>query len=292
MVRWWERMAKIGIVVNLAKDPELISTKSIIDWLKKQQCEILLSNSIAEKMENYLNGYDMQYVYEKADFIIVLGGDGTMLGTARNVANFGTPILGINMGHLGFMTDVEATETFEALEKLLNGNYILEERMMIEATVINGDETKASFYCLNEIEIARGTLSKMITLKICINSQYFDSYNADGILISTPTGSTAYSLSAGGPIITPNVKVMLITPICPHSLSARSLVVSEEEIIEASIINSFHDAFLTIDGQIGYNISEGDKIIIKKSEYVTKLVKVSNRSFYDILKTKLKERFI
>jgi NAD+ kinase len=234
----------------------------------------------------------MQYIYEKSDFILVLGGDGTMLGTARNVANYSTPILGINMGHLGFMTDVEAAETFEALEKLLNGDYTLEERMMIEAIVMNGNESKASFYCLNEIEIARGALSKMITLKICINNQYFDSYNADGILISTPTGSTAYSLSAGGPIITPNVKVMLITPICPHSLSARSLVVSEEEIIEASIINSYHDAFLTIDGQIGYNICVGDKIIIKKSSHVTKLVKVSNRSFYDILKTKLKERFL
>jgi NAD+ kinase len=285
-------MAKIGIIVNLAKDPELIFTSSIIEWLRKQQCELLIPDSIIEKIDTSLIGCDMQYIYEKSNFIIVLGGDGTMLGTARNVANYGTPILGINMGHLGFMTDVEATEIFEALDKLLKNDYLIEERMMLEATVINGDEIKASFYCLNEVEIARGTLSKMITLKICINNQYFDSYNADGILISTPTGSTAYSLSAGGPIITPNVNVMLITPICPHSLSARSLVVSKDEVIEASIINSFHDAFLTIDGQIGYNINQGDKIIIKKSENITKLVKVSNRSFYDILKTKLKERFI
>lgn len=285
-------MIKIGIIVNLSKDINLNFTKSIIDWLSNKKCEILLPDFIVEKMNINIIGFKEQFIYKEANFIIVLGGDGTILGAARNVSKYGTPILGVNMGHLGFMSDVEAADIFYALENILNNHYDIEERMMLEATVMNGEVVKQTFLSLNEIGITRGTLSKMLTLKICINNEYFDSYHADGILISTPTGSTAYSLSAGGPIINPNVNVLLITPICPHSLSARSLVVSHEEIIDTSIINNFHDAYLTVDGQIGYNISEGDRFIIKRSKYTTKLIKVSNRSFYDVLRTKLKERFI
>lgn len=285
-------MKKAGIIVNLEKDVDLTFTIPIIDWLRENACEVLLPYELSEKLNGDNNYYDLQIIYQKSDFIIVLGGDGSMLGTARNAVCYGTPILGINMGHLGFMTDVEASETFWALENVLKGNFVLQERMMIEATVVNEDNIKETFYCLNEVGITRGTLSKMLTLSININNEYFDSYFADGILISTPTGSTAYSLSAGGPIINPNVNALLITPMCSHSLSARSLVVSQEEVIETTIVNSFHDAYLTIDGQIGYNINVGDKIVIKKSEYVTKLIKVSNRSFYDVLRTKLKERFI
>lgn len=285
-------MKKTGIIVNLAKDTNLDFTISIIDWLKKHNCEVLLPDSISAKLGVHKNCLDLESLYKESDFIIVLGGDGTMLGTARDVSNYGTPILGINMGHLGFMTDVEAADTFTALENVLNNNYHIEERMMLEAIVMDGDDIKETFYCLNEIGITRGTLSKMLTLKICINNEYFDSYHADGILISTPTGSTAYSLSAGGPIINPKVNVILITPICSHSLSARSLIVSEDEIIETSIINVFNDAYLTIDGQIGYSINKNEKVIIKKSSCSTKLIKVSNRNFYDVLRKKLKERFI
>lgn len=285
-------MKKIGVVVNLAKDVNLDFTKSIVTWLYEHNCEVLLSKSIAIKIGYSQYSYDEQYIYMESEFIIVLGGDGTMLGTARNVSEFGTPILGINMGHLGFMTDVEAADTFESLENVLNNKYYIEERMMIEVVVINKESIKDTFYCLNEAGITRGTLSKMLTLKICINDEYFDTYHADGILISTPTGSTAYSLSAGGPIINPNLNVLLITPICPHSLSTRSLVVSQNEVIDTSIINAFQNAYLTIDGQIGYKIVLGDKVIVKKSQYTTKLIKVSNRSFYDVLRTKLKERFI
>lgn len=285
-------MLKIGLVINMEKNIQSEYLISILNWLKKNNCEILVPKEINFRLNTNFNSYELKDLYLLSDFILVFGGDGTILGNAREAAFFGTPLLGVNMGHLGFMTDVEEKDTFEALEELIKGNYCIEERMMLKAEVVNGASVKKTFYCLNEIGLSRGTLSKMLTLKISINNEYFDSYHADGLLISTPTGSTAYSLSAGGPIINPNIKAILITPLCPHSLSARSLVVSDMEIIETKIINPYHDAYLTVDGQIGYSIDPEDSIIVKKSEFMTRLIKISERSFYDVLRTKLKERFI
>jgi NAD+ kinase len=285
-------MTKVGIIVNFAKDSKLDFTSSIINWLNNKNCDVLLPYSITEKLLLNQKNYENEFIYEKSDFILVLGGDGTMLGAARNVSKYGTPILGINMGHLGFMTDVEIKDTFQALEKVIAGKYEIEERMMLEANIISKSGDKKTLLCLNEICIAKGIMSKMLSLQININEGYFDSYHADGILIATPTGSTAYSLSAGGPIVNPMVNVLLITPICPHSLSARAIIVSENEVIGINIAEFHQDSYLTVDGQESYKINENDSIIIKKANYATKLIKVSNRSFYDVLRTKLKERFI
>lgn len=288
------RVKKIGIIINLQKEIPTDYITSIINWLKEHNCDVMIPVEIKNKVNSISKSYETKYIYENTDLVIVFGGDGTILGNAREASVFSTPILGVNMGHLGFMTDVEVKDTFDALESLINGNYEIEERMMLKIEIINttNNVIKNTFHCLNEVGISRGTLSKMLTLKICINNEYFDSYHADGLLISTPTGSTAYSLSAGGPIINPKINAVLITPLCPHSLSARSLIVSENEVVETRIINSYHDAYVTIDGQIGYSIEPEDSIIVKKSEFVTKLIKISNRSFYDVLRTKLKERFI
>jgi NAD+ kinase len=285
-------MTKVGIIVNFTKDSKLDFTASIVNWLNNNNCDVLLPYSITEKLLSNQKSYENEFIYKNSDFILVLGGDGTMLGAARNVSKYGTPILGINMGRLGFMTDVEINDTFEALEKVIAGKYEIEERMMLEANIINKSGDKKNFLCLNEICIAKGIMSKMLSLQININDGYFDSYHADGILIATPTGSTAYSLSAGGPIVNPMVNVLLITPICPHSLSARAIIVSENEVIGINIAEFHQDSYLTVDGQENYKINENDSIIIKKAKCATKLIKVSNRSFYDVLRTKLKERFI
>lgn len=256
---------KIGIIINLEKEISNEYIISIINWLKDNNCEVMIPFEICLRLASASKSYETKYIYENADLIIVFGGDGTILSNAREASVFGTPILGVNMGHLGFMTDVEVNDTFNALEKLINENYTIENRMMLKIDIISTkDKTiKNTFYCLNEVGISRGTLSKMLTLKIYINNEHFDSYHADGLLISTPTGSTAYSLSAGGPIINPKINAILITPLCPHSLSARSLVVSENEVIETHIINSYHDAYVTIDGQIGYSIEPDDAIVVK-----------------------------
>jgi NAD+ kinase len=214
------------------------------------------------------------------------------LGVARQILWLQTPILGINMGHLGFITEIETEDVFCSLERILKGQYKIEERMLLEAIVIKDDVQVETFYCLNDIGITRGTLSRIITLKTFIDNNYVDTYNADGLLISTPTGSTAYSLSAGGPIVSPKVNVILMTPICPHSLSSRSIVVSQNETIQVEVVDNYQDVYLTADGQQGYKLKDGDKVIIKRAPFSARLLKVSGRSFYDVLRTKLKERTI
>lgn len=282
-------MSKVGIIVNLAKDIDLKMTTSIIDWLEKNKCTVFISEIVASKIQRPELGYAAEDIYKLSDFIIVLGGDGTLLGAAREVLWFKTPILGVNMGHLGFIAEVEAKDVFVALEKILKGQYSIEDRTMLEAKVIKDGMDADTFYCLNDIGITRGTLSRIITLKVYLNGSYMDTYNADGIVVSTPTGSTAYSLSAGGPIVNPRVSAILITPISPHSLNSRSIVISKEEIVRIDIVDNYQEVYLTVDGQQGYKIKSGDSVIIREAPFGTKLIKVTERSFYDVLRTKLKE---
>ncbi len=283
-------MAKIGIIVNLTKDKDLLVTSSITKWLEEQGCQTILSQITADQLKRPELGYSLAEMYKHCDFVIVLGGDGTLLGVARQILWLQTPILGINMGHLGFITEVETKDIFTSLEKIIHKQYKIEERMMLEAVIIKQEKKVETFYCLNDVGITRGTLSRMVKLKTFVDDSYIDTYFGDGLLISTPTGSTAYSLSSGGPIISPDVKVVLLTPICPHSLNSRSLVVSDEDTIKVEIIDNYHDVYLTVDGQQGYKLRNGDRVIIKKAPFSAKLIKVSNRNFYDVLRTKLKDR--
>lgn len=283
-------MAKVGIIVNSTKDRDLKVTSSITKWLEEKACEVIVSEIIADELKRPELGYSLTEMCEQCDFIIVLGGDGTLLGAARQILWLQTPILGINMGHLGFITEVETNDIYVSLEKILNRQYKIEDRMMLEAVVIKEEKKVETFYCLNDVGITRGTLSRMVKLKTFVNDRYIDTYFGDGLLISTPTGSTAYSLSAGGPIISPDVKVMLMTPICPHSLSSRSLVVSDEDTVKIEIFDNHQDVHLTSDGQQGYELRNGDRVIIKKAPFSAKLIKVSNRNFYDVLRTKLRDR--
>lgn len=283
-------MAKIGIVVNLTKDKDLKVTSSITKWLEKNNCEVILTEAIADELKKPEIGYSQTEMYKQSDFIIVLGGDGTLLGAARHVPWLQTPILGINMGHLGFITEVEINDIYSSLERILKGQYKIEDRMMLEVVIIKEEKVVETIYCLNDAGITRGTLSRMVKLKTYVNDSYIDTYFCDGLLISTPTGSTAYSLSAGGPIISPGVKVILLTPICPHSLSSRSLVVSDEDRIKIEIVDDFQDVYLTADGQQGHKLRNGDRVIIKKAPFSARLIKVSNRNFYDVLRTKLRDR--
>jgi NAD+ kinase len=283
-------MAKVGIIVNLTKDKDLLVTSSITKWLEENGCQVILSEITADQLRRTELGYSLTEMYKQCDFVIVLGGDGTLLGVARQILWLQTPILGINMGHLGFITEVETKDIFTSLEKIIHKQYKIEERMMLEAVIIKQEKKVETFYCLNDVGITRGTLSRMVKLKTFVNDSYIDTYFGDGLLISTPTGSTAYSLSSGGPIISPDVKVVLLTPICPHSLNSRSLVVSDEDTIKIEIIDNYHDVYLTVDGQQGYKLRNGDRVIIKKAPFSAKLIKVSNRNFYDVLRTKLKDR--
>ena len=283
-------MTNVGIIVNVTKDPEFKMTQLLINWFEKNNASVMLDYKTADFIHRDDLGYDDSIIFEKAAFLIVLGGDGTLLGAAGKVLSYETPILGINMGHLGFITELDSEDILPSLKKVLSGDYRIESRMMLEASVIRKDSAVKNFYCLNEFGIAKGVFSKLVFIKTYVGEEFLGTYNADGLLISTPTGSTAYSLSAGGPIINPRVNVMLITPVCPHSLNSRAIVVGDHEVIRVNIEDNEQDVYLTADGQKGCQLTNGDSILIKKAPFSVKLIKVSNRSYYDILRTKLKER--
>lgn len=285
-------MKVFGIVANLTKGETLDLTLSIIKWFEERSIRVLIPEIAGLKLNRRDLGCSQKKLYSDVDLLIVLGGDGTILGVAREVAPYNTPIFGINMGHLGFITEVEKEDTFVSLERIINDNYEIEERNLLEARVIGEDIESESFYALNEAKISGGTLSKMIKMNTFVDELLLDTCLADGLLISTPTGSTAYSLSAGGPIISPELSVFLINPLCPHTLYSRPIVVSDSKIITVEISDSKDEAFLICDGQQSKKINNSNKIVIKRASFKVKFIKLLNRSFFDVLRSKLNYKSI
>ncbi|MBE3579570.1 MAG: NAD(+)/NADH kinase [Caldanaerobacter subterraneus] len=283
-------MKKVGVIPNINKDKDLEITKSVVNWLLDHGSEPYLNEIVAARIGYEKQGKKANEIYSKSDFLIALGGDGTILNVARLCAPFGTPILAVNLGHLGFLTEIDASELFPSLEKIYKGEYAIEKRMMLEANVVKNDMEVINFRALNDIVITRGAFSRMARIKAYVNDNYVDTYLADGVIVSTPTGSTAYSLSAGGPIVYPTVEVIIITPICPHTLYSRSIVVSPDDVIRLEITEENQDLMITTDGQQGYKIDYRDVIYIKKSNEYTNLIKVKNSNFFDLLRDKLTER--
>lgn len=283
-------MKYIGIIVNAEKDRKLLITGSIIRRIEDSGHRPLITEYVSKRLKKTMYISTLDDIYSKSDIIIVLGGDGTLLSVARNAAKYQTPILGINLGHLGFLAEVEVNNLYDSLDMVLNGNITIENRLMLQAVVAKNGSSKC-FYALNDVAITRGTLSRIIRINLYINDAYALSLNGDGVIVSTPTGSTAYSLSAGGPIISPNLSVITLTPICPHSLFNRSsLVVSDEEKIYVDLSENEGDAYITVDGQDGCKIEPGEHVIINKAPFRANLIKLHDRNFYDILRNKLAER--
>jgi NAD+ kinase len=249
----------------------------------------MLTEEAASKLCRPELGHLFQDIFKKSDFVIVLGGDGTILGTARQASEYETPILGINLGHLGFLAEIEVKDIFKSLEAVFNNEIGIEKRLMLQASICKNGSSK-DFTALNDVVITRGTLSRIVALKIYIDNSFVTSLRGDGLIIASPTGSTAYSLSAGGPIVSPALSAITLTPICPHSFSNRSIVISSSETVRVDLIGDDSDAYLTIDGQVGNKIEGGESIIIKKAKHTTNLVKLYNSSFYDVLREKLTER--
>ncbi|WP_089611068.1 NAD(+)/NADH kinase [Dehalobacterium formicoaceticum] len=281
-------MKSVGLVVNMTKKNASHVAGQIVTWLQEhnisayehesQYCSI--SKDVLAETAQKFNGLDA---------VIVLGGDGTLLNSARLVAPHQIPILGINMGNMGFLTEVDLEHLFESLERLVKGEYSLEERMMLHCELKRSDKIIQEFIALNDVVVAKGSFSRMILLDAFVNDQYLDTYSADGIIVSTPTGSTAYSLSAGGPIVFPEIELMLMTPICPHTLFSRPMVIGANNQIHLVLNTDSEDVMLTIDGQNGYRLEQGDEVIVQKSPLHTRLVRLNSKSFADVLRAKLRE---
>lgn len=271
-------MKNIGILINKTKDKTGEIEKLVIEKTNKY----LKPDKIFVIDHLDLNN---NRSFKNLDIIMVLGGDGTLLGTARNYAHkIECPILGINIGNLGFISSIELSELDLALESISNGKYDIEERIMIKS-LINGQGFDGN-RALNDIVIARGTLSRMTKYDVYVNNEKYTSFNGDGIIVSTPVGSTAYSLSAGGPLISPDLNLISIVPICSHNLNSKPLIVNENS--EITIIPAIEEKiYLTIDGQKSLKLKNDDEIKIKKSEVIFKVISFKEKKYFEILRKKI-----
>jgi NAD+ kinase len=270
-------MKTVGLIANLKKKNASRVSGKLEDWLKERDLKVVRETEGRGKLK-------------RADLVIALGGDGTLLHTTHLVGSSQIPLLGVNLGGLGFLTEITLKELYPVLRKILKGKFEIEERMMIKATIGNQSSAvkkSGSLVALNDIVINIGTLARVINLEIYINGEYISTYTADGLIISTPTGSSAYSLSAGGPLLNPRMKAIILTPICPHALAIRPLVISQEEKVRILVKSDHNDIKLTVDGQESFSLNSGQKIEIEKAPYSLKLVKPEKKSFYEILRKKL-----
>ncbi|MCL4537689.1 MAG: NAD(+)/NADH kinase [Nitrospirae bacterium] len=279
-------MKKIGIICKIGRPEPLEILKEFLPWLRERGYDVFLDSETAGLLN--MEGYSRPQIPALVDVVIVLGGDGTMLGVARLVGDKGVPILGVNLGGLGFITEVNKDEIFDAVEKVLAGSCSIEERIMLTAVVHRHSERIADFVVLNDVVINKGALARIIDLETYINNSYVTTFKADGLIISTPTGSTAYSLSAGGPILYPTLNSIALTPICPHTLTNRPIVLPDDFTIEIILRSESEDVFLTLDGQVGFSLRKNDTIEVKKSEFTTKLLMPCERDYFQVLRTKLK----
>lgn len=272
-------MRDIGVNVNTDKDKNGEILSFIVDTIK--------GIIPASRIQVYKNNVGLNNSSIKQhDFIISLGGDGTLLGTARDVAKYEVPILGVNIGNLGFLTEVVSVDFGKAIRAIQEGRFNIEERIILNCTVENKQENR-SFIGLNDIVVSKGALARMAKYEIYIDNKFYSSFTADGVIVSTPTGSTAYSLSAGGPIMYPTLKLMSVTPICPHSLGMRTVVIDGESKVDIAIKKKFESIYLTVDGQQSLEVNEEDRIVVTMSPLKCRLLKLENYDYFDILRKKI-----
>ena len=278
-------MKKFLIMTNEVKDPGFSTSNKIREYIESKGGTAFLRKDFTEDTQSYSN------IPGEVECVIVLGGDGTMLHASRLIAPHDLPVVGVNLGTLGFLTEIEMSHLSEGIDDLLNDRFHIEERMMLEGCIFHRDISCYRLSALNDIVITRSGFSRIISFKIIVNGELLDVYAADGVIISTPTGSTGYNLSAGGPIVNPEANVILITPVCPHSLQAKSIVLGEWDTIEIHIQKvrktQLEEALVTFDGQVAERLNPGDIIKIHKSRKVAKVVKVQENSFYHTLRVKV-----
>jgi NAD+ kinase len=281
-------MKRIGIITNSDKDTDYTYTRLLAESIKKRGGCALMTDELAEASGTGTNCGSYDELIGSCDLLVCLGGDGTLLEAARRIYDRDLPILGINLGNLGFLTDVDRSNIDTAIGKLFEGNYTLEKRMMLEAAVIRKGTETITDVALNDVVIARGATARILHVKVYINDMFVDTFPGDGLIISSPTGSTAYSLSAGGPIVEPDTDLMVVTPICPHILYSRSFITKTDSVVRAVVDKApGHDAMVSFDGQEGYELTAGDSVEARKSRYSIKLVKIGSLNFFNILRSKI-----
>jgi NAD+ kinase len=281
-------MQRIGIAAKPRKPEAEPILRALVAWLRDHGREVLLDQEAAEICPEGGPGLPRSEVAATADLVIVLGGDGTLLSVARLIGPREVPILGVNLGGLGFLTEVTLDELYPTLEAVLRDQFSLSRRLTLTVRVLRAGERVASFEALNDAVINKTALSRIVDLETHVNGEYVATFRADGLILSTPTGSTAYCLAAGGPIIYPTLPALVIIPICPHTLTNRPLVVPDSAVVEIIQGSEGEDVHLTVDGQVGVDLRYRDVVAVQRSTRSIALVKSPKLNYFDLLRTKLK----
>jgi NAD+ kinase len=284
---------RIGLVLKPHQPEALKTICELTQWLTTRGIELVGGPEIERERIEHETGCSVREVpddklAQEVDLVLVLGGDGTMIATARMIGDSDVPVLGINFGGLGYLAEFRIEELHSALEAILAENYRLDKRVMLSVELLRGEESITKNRVLNDVVINKSALARIIEIEAYFNRQFVNSFRADGLIVSTPTGSTAYNLSAGGPVIFPSMNAIVITPICPFTLSNRPIVVPDDADIELRLKTDKEDVALTLDGQVGFALQVEDRVVIRKSSTTFKLIQPANRNYFDVLRDKLR----
>lgn len=282
------KFKKIGIISKPGKGEVAAVVPPLLQWLEEREIEVYVdreTGAAVGKSARCLTRNEMSGV---AELLIVLGGDGTLLATARALAGKPVPILAVNLGGLGFLTVTTRDELYPTLEEVLAGEFHTERRVQIAAEIVRADEVIASFLALNDAVLNKGAIARILDFEVCVDGKFLANYKSDGLIVSTPTGSTAYSLAAGGPVVSPGVPAFIITPICGHTLTDRPIVLPDSVNIEVVVKSHRESSYLTVDGQVGFAARSEDIVRMKKASSWVELVHPTQRDYFEILRQKLK----
>lgn len=280
-------ISNIGIIVKPKHQKAEESLLKLTSFLEEKKINYLLDPSASQIIKKKERTVERLLLPKKCDLIMVLGGDGTLLSAARFIPPLNVPIMGINLGRVGFLTEISVEEMVEILESFLKDECPIQKRMMLNATLLRDRKEIVSYNCLNDAVITKSTLARIIQLRVSALSGLVADVFADGLIVSTPTGSTAYNLAANGPIVMPQVEAIILNPLCPQTLSLRPIILPSEEVVEITVLGSVSEVFLTADGQIGNPLLPYDKIIVKKSEHFINLVQHPRQDYFSLLREKL-----
>ncbi|HKV24002.1 MAG TPA: NAD(+)/NADH kinase [Candidatus Acidoferrum sp.] len=278
----------IGIVSRPRRQNLSAVMPPLLKWLQDRGLRVIYDEETAAALSDPKHGQSREHLADQADILLVLGGDGTLLAAARVAASRGIPILPINLGSLGFLTSFTVEELYPALEETLAGRSSMSERVMLQVELVRTNAVVDQQHVLNDAVLNKSALARMIEVELSIDDEFVCRYRADGLVVATPTGSTAYSLSAGGPIVHPTVEAFVVTPICPHTLTDRPVVIRDSCRIEVKLAGDAESVFLTLDGQMGIPMQAEDRIRITRSSQCLKLIQPPRKSYFEILRSKLK----
>jgi NAD+ kinase len=279
---------RIGIISKPKKTEIREIVPSLTQWLRERNVEVFIDKETASLLESAEKSLSRNEMPSQVDLLVVLGGDGTLLAAARALNRKPVPILAVNLGGLGFLTVITREELYPTLELVLAGNFKTERRVQIEGELVRADEVISSFLALNDVVLNKGAIARILDFDVLVNGRFISTYKSDGLIVSTPTGSTAYSLAAGGPIVTPAVEAFVVTPICAHTLTNRPLVLPDSVQIEVVVKSQREVAYLTVDGQMGIATHSDDTVRLKKASSCVEIIQPPNKDYFEILRQKLK----